>query len=153
MQQHDSKYFVRRPPPTSPHSDPGGGVKGQSSTFSEHGHVANQFKEDHRCSNMIVYICPKTPIHHPLFPGLGGGVERSKFNFSEHGHVAYQIKWNHECSNMVANILPGDPPPPPRPWGSKGQTFSEHNHVAYQNKRNHVCSNMVANILPPAPTP
>ena len=41
MQQHGSKYFARKPPPTL-----GMGLIGQNSTFSEDGHVAYQFKRN-----------------------------------------------------------------------------------------------------------
>ena len=39
MQQHDSKYFARRPPPP-----PRPWGLGQKSTFSEHDHVEHQIK-------------------------------------------------------------------------------------------------------------
>ena len=79
-------------------------------TFSEHGHVAYQIKENHECSNMVANIWPTEPPspHNPR-----DGVN----TFSEHGHVAYDIKLNGimNCSNIVANILPVEPPPPPPP--------------------------------------
>ena len=74
------------------------GSKGQNS-FSDHGHVAYQFKENHECSNMVTNIA-----HRPPYLGMGSVVQKS--TFSEHGHVAYQIKEYHECSNMVVHILP-----------------------------------------------
>ena len=43
------------------------GPKGQTSTFSEHGHIAFQIKRNHKCSNMVPW---------------------------GRGHVAYQIKGN-----------------------------------------------------------
>ena len=43
MQQHCSKFYARRPPPPPPPPDPG-----DSSTFSEHGHVAYQIKGNHK---------------------------------------------------------------------------------------------------------
>ena len=52
------------------------GSKGQISTFSEHGHVANQIKGNHECSNMAANILladHKNPRD---------GVNRSIFNFS-----------------------------------------------------------------------
>ena len=72
MQQHGSKYFARRPPipPTL-----GMGSVGQNSTFSEHGHVAYQIKENQECSNMVANnLLADTP-------NPGDGVNRSKFNF------------------------------------------------------------------------
>ena len=56
------------------------GSDGQNSTFSEHGHVAYQIKEDHECSNMVARRPP---------PDLGNGVSWSQFNISENRHVAY----------------------------------------------------------------
>ena len=75
------------------------GSKCQNATFSEHGHVAYQIKENHRCSNMIANISPSDP-----HPTLGLGSKGQNSTFSEHGHVAYQIKGNHKCSNLVAII-------------------------------------------------
>ena len=65
----------------------------ENSTFSEHGNVAYQIKENH---------------HDP-----GEKVSSQKFFFSEHGHVAHGIKGNHECSNKVIRRLP---PPPLTLW-------------------------------------
>ena len=43
-------------------SDPlGVGSKGQTLTFSEHGHVAYQMKGNDECSSMVANICPQTP--------------------------------------------------------------------------------------------
>ena len=84
------------PADPSPFHVPGLGSKGQNETFSEHGHVAYQIKENHECSNMIANILPADPL--PLPP------------FSEHGHVAYKMKGNHEkqhCSKYFARIPPG----------------------------------------------
>ena len=78
---------------------------GQNSTFSEHGHVAYQIKEHHKCSNMVANTLPADP---PPPPTLGMGSVGKNTTFSEHGHVAYQIEENHECSNMEAYILPTD---------------------------------------------
>ena len=76
MQQHGSKYFARRPPP--PELTLGVGSKDQNSTFSEHGHVAYQIKENHECNNMVANILPAEParekywyeIHDVLVPIL-----------------------------------------------------------------------------------
>ena len=87
------------------------GSVGQSSTFSEHGHVAYQIKENHKCSNMVANILPADP------QTLGMRSVGQNSTFSGHGHVAYQIKDNHECFNIVSNILPTDPPP--LGWGQK----------------------------------
>ena len=48
---------------------------GQNKTFSEHGVVAYQIKENHECSNMVANILPTDT------PDPGDGVNRSKFNF------------------------------------------------------------------------
>ena len=56
MQQHDSKYFARRPPHTFPTQS-----IGQKSTFSEHDHVAYQIKGNHECSNMVANILHSDP--------------------------------------------------------------------------------------------
>ena len=61
-QQHGRKCFAGRPPPSP---DPGGGVKGQNSTVSEHGHVANQIKWNRECSNMQAQILF---LHKPSIP-------------------------------------------------------------------------------------
>ena len=53
------------------------GSKGQISTFSEHGHVANQMKGNHECSNMVANILLADP-HAPRSIG-------QKSTFSEHG--------------------------------------------------------------------
>ena len=111
MQQPCCKYFACRPPPSL---TLGLGSKGQSSTLSEHGHVAYQIKRNHECSNMVANIlladAPSPPPPPPPPPPHPKGQNST---ISEYGHVAYQIKQKHECSSMVANILPADPPPPP----------------------------------------
>ena len=45
-QQHGIKYFARRPPTPPPDSRPWRWVKSQNSTFSEHGHIAYQIKDN-----------------------------------------------------------------------------------------------------------
>ena len=102
MQQHGSKCFACRPPPSP---DPGVRSKGQNPTFSAYGHGAYQIKWNHKCSNMVGNILPADPS--PTLPSVGD--KWSKFNFSEHGHVAYQINGNDACNNMVAYILPAYP--------------------------------------------
>ena len=114
------------------------GSKGQNSTFSEHGHVAYQIKDNHGCSNMVADILPA--YHTPSDSGVG--VYRSKFNFFRTWSCCISKLRDYICSNMVANILPADP---------------VRGHVAYQIQENHICSNMVANIFPedtpPSPDP
>ena len=56
MQQHGSKYFARRPPPSP--TALGMGFISQNSTFSEYGHVAYQVKGNHECSNMVAKNLP-----------------------------------------------------------------------------------------------
>ena len=77
------------------------GSIGQNAAFSEHGHVAYQIEENHKCSNMLANCLPADPL-------LGIGSLGQNSAFSEHGYVPYQIKENHECCNLVANILPAD---------------------------------------------
>ena len=101
------------------------GSVGQNFTFSGHGQVTYQIKENHEYRNMVAIILPAdTPD-----PGYGvrresrmqqhgskyfarrqpdPGVSRSKFIFFEYGPVAYQIEENHEYSNIIANILHAD---------------------------------------------
>ena len=51
MQQHGSKYFAHRPLLIHPHPpDHGFRVNRLNSTFSAHGHVAYQIKENQECS-------------------------------------------------------------------------------------------------------
>ena len=65
-----SKYFARRTLPTHHHHrpEPRLGLKGQTSTFSEHGHVAYQIKENHKCSNMVANILPANYLSPPPPP-------------------------------------------------------------------------------------
>ena len=65
MLEHGSKYFARRAPTPSPvlwmRSE------GQNSTFSEHGHVTFQIKENQECTNMVANILLADPLT-PLRP-------------------------------------------------------------------------------------
>ena len=90
------------------------GVSRSKFTFSEHGHVTYQIKENQECTNMVANSFHTDPPNtHPV---LWMGSVGHNSNFSEHSHVTYQIKENQECTNMVANILLADPlPPPPTP--------------------------------------
>ena len=45
-QQHGSKYFARRLPTPPPDPQPWRWVNSQNSTFSEHGHIAYQIKDN-----------------------------------------------------------------------------------------------------------
>ena len=56
MQQHGSKIFCLQTLLAL-----GMGSEGQNITFSEHGHVAYQIKEDQECSNMVASILPADP--------------------------------------------------------------------------------------------
>ena len=51
---------LQTPPPTL-----GMGSVGQNSTFSEHGHVGYQIKENHKCSNMVANILPTDTLTRP----------------------------------------------------------------------------------------
>ena len=63
MQQHGNKYFACIAPPTSPaHGDR---VKGQNSSFLEHGYVAYQIKGNHECTNIEANILPADPLTPP----------------------------------------------------------------------------------------
>ena len=59
MQQHGSKYFVRRPPPST---HPGDGVCSSNLTTSEHGHVAYQIKVNYEWSNTVVNSLRADPL-------------------------------------------------------------------------------------------
>ena len=58
MQQQGCKYFACRPPPTL---TLGLGSKGQHSSLSERGHVANQIKANHECIDMVANILSTDP--------------------------------------------------------------------------------------------
>ena len=90
MQQHVSKYFARRPSPAIAPT-PGMRPVGQDSTFSEHGHVAYQIKENHECSNKVPNILPADSLSPPPPQTLGMGSVGQNSTFSEHSLVAYQI--------------------------------------------------------------
>ena len=81
------------------------GSVGQNSTFSEHGHVAYQIKENRECSNMEANILSADPPP----PTLGMGSVGQNSPFSERGYVGNQMIENQECSKLVVNILPTDP--------------------------------------------
>ena len=105
LQQHGSKYFAC----ILPHHHPLDGVKGQNSTFSEHGHVAYQIKENQECNNMVANILPADPPTHTLTQGMGSIGQNS--TFSEHGHVAYQIKGTHEMQQHGSKYFARRSPP------------------------------------------
>ena len=72
--------------PTDPQPTPltlGTGSVGQNSTFSEHGHVTYQVKENQECTNMVANILLHTPYPTPTTspPDPGDGASGSKFNF------------------------------------------------------------------------
>ena len=73
------------PYPTTPPRPWGLESLGQRSTFSEHGHVIYQIKDNHKCSNMVANILPA------VIPDPGDGVNRLRFNF-------FQI-WSRCISN------------------------------------------------------
>ena len=108
------------------------GSKVQNSTFSEHGHVAYQIKENHKCSNMEPNILLADTLT------LGMGQIGQNLPSSEQGHIENQFKGNQKMQQQGSKYLPGDAYP----------FFSVHGHVTYQIKESHKCSYMVANILP-----
>ena len=79
MQQHGSKYFVRRPLPPPPTL---GGFNRSKFSFSEHGH-AYQIEWNHESSNLVATSLPADP----LTTDPQGQIS----TFSEHGHVACHI--------------------------------------------------------------
>ena len=103
--------------PTDPYSYPlltlRLGSVGRNSTFSEHGFVAYQIKENHKCSNTVAnLLSADRPTPPPPPPDPGDGANRSKIQHFQNMVMLY-IKLNGitKCSNMVANILPADPLP------------------------------------------
>ena len=60
MQQHDSKYFARRPP--IPHPNLGGWSKGLNTTFLEYGHVAYRIKGKWAQSIFSPYTHPQPVV-------------------------------------------------------------------------------------------
>ena len=82
MQQHGSNYFARRPPPPPPppYNPVGIRVKCRNSTFSEHGHVAYQIKENHEinAATWKQIFRPQTALPPPP---CWEWVNRSKFIF------------------------------------------------------------------------
>ena len=94
MQQHGSKYFAHRLLIL------GIGSKDQTSTFSEHDHVAYQIKGIQVSSNMVANILPGA------IPPPDPGVESKGQNLTFSRMVMLHI-------NMIANILPADPHLPP----------------------------------------
>ena len=141
MQQYGSKYLTHRSRPTS--RDPGVGLKGQKSTFSEHGHVAYQIKWHHKSSNIITTILPTDHIKR---------VKRSKFNFFRTWSCCISNNMESRMQQNGSKKCVRRPPPRclPNPGvQSKGRisTCSEHGHVAYRIKWNRKCSNMQAHIM------
>ena len=84
------------------------GSIGQTSTFSEHGHVAYHFKSDNELQQRGSEYFARRPLRTLHLRPRGWGQLVKIQLFSEHGHLTYQIKENHEYSNMVVNILPSD---------------------------------------------
>ena len=123
-----------------PADDPltlGMGSVGQNSTFSEHGHVAYQIRENQECSNMAAKILPADPYPPPP-PTLRIESVGQNSHFQNMVMLHIKLKGSTNFRSMVANILPADtsthhPTPPTSGWGQKNQksTFSEHGHVAY----------------------
>ena len=63
--------------------------KGQNISFSEHGYVAYQIKENQECSNMVVNILLADPL--PSQP-WGNGSKGQNSSFSEQCHVAFNLR-------------------------------------------------------------
>ena len=97
-------------------TDPADG--GQDSTFSEHGQVAYQIKENIKGSNMVATFACR-----PLIPTLGMGSIGESSISSVHGHVAFQIKGNHQMQQHGSNNFSRRPLPDPLTLllGSNGQ--------------------------------
>ena len=118
MQQHGSKYFARRSPlpiPSPLTLTLGMGSMGQNSTFSEHGHVAYQIKENHECSNMVAPQTPLPPTH-PITPCPNPGDEWGQWVRIQlfQNMVILHIKLKR-IMNAAAWLLCRPPPPPPPP--------------------------------------
>ena len=130
-------------PAAPPSPDPKVGSMCQNLTFSEHGNVVYQFKENRECPNMVANIllirvkvkiiffttlsCCRGIINaatwQHIFPPPPHNIpdpqdQKVQILSKEHGHVAYQIKGNRECNNMAANILPVAPSSIPDPGDS-----------------------------------
>ena len=110
----DGRSLSVPPPPP----DLGMGSKVQNSTFSEHGHVAYQIKENHECSNMVPNILLEDTLT------LRMGQKGQNLPFSEHGHIEYQFKGNQKMQQQGSKYLPGDAyplAPTTLGMGSEGQ--------------------------------
>ena len=66
MQHHGSKYFAHRPPVPPPPLEIWS--IGHKSTFSEHGHVAYQIKDNHEMQQHGTNILPADPTYPPTPP-------------------------------------------------------------------------------------
>ena len=119
MQQHGSKYFVRRHTPLPPPPpDPWGGVKRSKFNFFQN-KVILQFK-----LNVIMNVgtwwqifCPQTPLH-PSSPDHGGWGRKVKIQLFLN-MVKLHIKLNGimNAATWQQIYLPAPPPPPPNPVG------------------------------------
>ena len=95
MQQHGSKYFACRPPPTHTHTP-----------TPEHGHVAYQIKGNQECSKLITNVLPANTYPRVPPPG-GGGVKSSKFNFFKHFDLTHTPSiwvWLKSDIEIVQNL-------------------------------------------------
>ena len=109
MQQHGYKYFARRrlPPQTM-----GMGSLGQNPTFSEHGHVTYQIKENHEYSNMVANIYSADTRN------TGDRVNNS--NSTVQNMVMLHIKLKKITNAAIWLQLLYPQTPPPRPWRLRG---------------------------------
>ena len=99
------------------------GSKGQHSTLSEHGHVFDQIRENHECSNLVAHLLPADPLRpHPHTLGIGSIGQTT--TGSEHGHVAYPIKGNHEMQQHDSKYFARRPPSPDQGAGVKRSKFN-----------------------------
>ena len=98
MQKHDSKYFARIPPPTL-----GMGSKGQTSFFSEYGHVAYYIKGNDECSNIQARILS---LHTPSTPGVGSNV---KTFFLKVVMLHIKLKGMEHKAHMLCTHTPSTP--------------------------------------------
>ena len=90
------------------------GSKGQNLTFSEHGHVAYQIKENDECSNMQSHILF---LHTTLTPGMGSKVKpfflkvvklysKREWNVEHHASTYSILTHTVKCSNyFFLNIV------------------------------------------------
>ena len=151
-QQRGICFCLQTPPPPPPPPTVAMGSIDKMSAFSEHGHVAYQFKWNHEIQQHGSKLLWSQTSPPPTT--LGGWGQKVKIQlFQNMVTLHIKLESNHEFSDMVTNILPEAPPPPiphqtlrMRPKG-KNSTFQ--NMVMLHIKLNGItkCTKMIANTL------